>query len=77
MKAKVCALPAGNVCFATIIVPVGLMVPGPLQAENSEVLPSGSVAVAVTTAPAASDVKIVYEKLRVPLASMVTLVVPR
>ena len=53
------------------------MVPGPLQAENSEVLPSGSVAVAVTTAPAASDVKIVYEKLRVPLASMVTLVVPR
>ena len=49
-----------------------------MQAENSEVLPLGSVAVAVTTAPAANVTPIsVALMLALQLASVVTIVEPR
>ena len=46
-------------------------------AENSDVLPAGSVAVAATTAPAASAWAGKYTKLALPAASVATSVAPR
>src|SRR5262245_21060519 len=46
-------------------------------AENSEVLPAGSVAVALTTCPSATATGNVAVKLTSPLPSVVTVVAPR
>jgi len=46
-------------------------------AENSEVLPTGSVAVAVTNWPVAAETATVMAKLTLPLPSVVANLKPR